>query len=61
MNAVLARVLFDDSGAAIVEYAVITAGLSIVAITALQLMGISLNDLYANEAANWTSAAQSGQ
>jgi Flp pilus assembly pilin Flp len=61
MNAVLSRVLFDDSGAAIVEYAVITAGLSIVAITALQLMGISLNDLYANEAANWTSAAQSGQ
>jgi Flp pilus assembly pilin Flp len=55
------RVLSDDQGAAIAEYALVTAGLSLVAIMALQLMGVSLNSLYAGEAANWTSAAHSGQ
>jgi hypothetical protein len=39
----------------------ITAGLSIVAVVALQLMGAALNSLYAGEAANWSAAAQSGQ
>jgi Flp pilus assembly pilin Flp len=59
--ALIARLLTGDDGAAIVEYAIVTAGLSVVAIAALQLTGVSLNDLYAATAANWTTAAQSGQ
>ena len=55
------RVLADDGGAAIVEYAIITAGISVVAIAALQAMGISLDGLYSNVVANWTSSARSGQ
>jgi Flp pilus assembly pilin Flp len=61
MTSVFARLFVEDDGAAVVEYAIITAGLSVVAVTALQLMGISLNDLYASSAAGWTSAATSGQ
>ena len=61
MIATLARLLTEDDGAAIVEYAIITAGIAIVAVTALQLMGVALNDAYAETAANWSSAAQSGQ
>jgi Flp pilus assembly pilin Flp len=61
MTSALVRLFTEDDGAAVVEYAVITAGISVVAVTALQLMGVSLNDLYASTAANWTSAAQSGQ
>jgi Flp pilus assembly pilin Flp len=61
MTAALWRVLRDDEGAAIVEYGLITAGLSLVAIMALQLMGASLNLLYAGEAANWVYSARSGQ
>jgi Flp pilus assembly pilin Flp len=61
MSVALWRVFSNDEGAAIVEYAIITAGISVVAIMALQLMGISLNNLYAGEAANWSAAAQSGQ
>jgi Flp pilus assembly pilin Flp len=59
--AALKRVFVDDEGAAIVEYALITAGISLVAVVALQAMGLSLNTLYAGEAANWASAAHSGQ
>jgi Flp pilus assembly pilin Flp len=61
MSVALWRVLSNDDGAAIVEYAIITAGISVVAIMALQLMGVSLNGLYAGVAANWSAAAQSGQ
>jgi Flp pilus assembly pilin Flp len=61
MNAALLRVAVDDSGAAIVEYAIITAGISVVAISALQLLGVSINALFAGAAANWTAAALSGQ
>jgi Flp pilus assembly pilin Flp len=55
------RVLVDDDGAAIVEYAIILAGISLVAIGALQTMGVSLNGLYSNVVANWSFTAQSGQ
>jgi Flp pilus assembly pilin Flp len=61
LSAALWRVFREDDGAAIVEYGLITAGISIVAVVALQLMGVSLNSLYASEAANWSAAAQSGQ
>jgi len=54
------RVLVDDGGAAIVEYALITAGISLVAVTALQAMGISLNDLYTSVVSNWGASARSG-
>ena len=55
------RVFVDDGGAAIVEYAILTAGISVVAIAALQAMGLSLDGLYTNVVANWTSTAHSGQ
>ncbi len=57
----LVRLFVDDEGAAMTEYAIITAGISIAALVALQATGLSLNSLYANEAANWASAAHSGQ
>ena len=57
----LARLFAADDGTAMTEYAIITAGISIVALVALQATGLSLNALYANEAANWASAAHSGQ
>jgi Flp pilus assembly pilin Flp len=60
MNAAPFRVLVDDGGAAIVEYALITAGISLVAVTALQAMGISLNDLYMSVVSNWGASARSG-
>jgi Flp pilus assembly pilin Flp len=55
------RVFVDDDGAAVVEYAIILAGISLVAIGALQTMGVSLNGLYSNVVANWSSTAHSGQ
>jgi Flp pilus assembly pilin Flp len=55
------RLFADDEGAALTEYAIITAGISIAALIALQATGISLNLLYSGEAANWASAAHSGQ
>jgi Flp pilus assembly pilin Flp len=61
LSAAFLRAFIEDDGAAIVEYGLITAGISIVAVMALQLMGVSLNSLYAGEAANWSAAAQSGQ
>jgi Flp pilus assembly pilin Flp len=60
MNSVPFRVLVDDGGAAIVEYALITAGISLVAVTALQAMGISLNGLYMSLVANWDLSARNG-
>jgi Flp pilus assembly pilin Flp len=56
-----ARLLRDDDGAAIVEYGIILAGISLSSIVALQMMGISINSLYSNLVANWTSSANSGQ
>jgi Flp pilus assembly pilin Flp len=55
------RLLVDDEGAAMTEYAIITAGISIAALIALQATGLALNLLYSGETANWASAAHSGQ
>ena len=55
------RLLRDDEGAAIVEYGIILAALSVSCITALQLMGVTVSSLYDGLVAHWTSSANSGQ
>ena len=55
------RVLVEDDGVALVEYGVITAAIALVALGSLQMMGITINDLYANLSANWAHSAESGQ
>jgi Flp pilus assembly pilin Flp len=55
------RVLCEDDGVALVEYGVITAAIALVAIGSLQMMGVTINDLFSNLSANWTSSAESGQ
>ncbi len=61
MIASLLRVLRDDDGVALVEYGIITAAISAVAITALQMTGTSLNTLYSDLVSGWTQTANSGQ
>jgi Flp pilus assembly pilin Flp len=58
---VLRRLFADESGATMTEYAIITAGISIAALLALQATGLSLNLLYSGTTSNWLSAAHNGQ
>ena len=46
MRCFLARFLRDDDGATAIEYGLIAALVSVAAITALQQMGSSLNDMF---------------
>jgi Flp pilus assembly pilin Flp len=55
------RVLCEDDGAALVEYGLITAAITVVALGSLQLMGISINTLFTNLSTSWMSSAESGQ
>jgi Flp pilus assembly pilin Flp len=55
------RVLCEDDGVALVEYGLISAVITLVALGTLQLMGLSINDLFTNLTANWSSSAESGQ
>jgi Flp pilus assembly pilin Flp len=55
------RVLCEDDGVALVEYGLITAAITMVALASLQMMGLSINTLFTGLTANWAHAAESGQ
>lgn len=61
MKTAFVHVLADDDGAALVEYGIITAGIALAAMGALQAMGVSIDTLMTNTVAHWSSAARSGQ
>lgn len=46
MSRLLSRFLVDESAATSIEYAIIAVGLSIVILTAVQLVGTNLNKHY---------------
>lgn len=46
MPRLLSEFLVDESGATSIEYAIIAVGLSIVIVTAVQLVGTNLNKHY---------------
>ncbi len=61
MTPALLRALREDDGVALVEYGIITAAIALVAVASLQLMGITINGLFANLTGNWSAAAESGR
>ena len=50
MNKLLANFLKDESGATAIEYGLIAAGIAVVIITAVKLVGTNLNATFANVA-----------
>jgi Flp pilus assembly pilin Flp len=55
------RVLVDDGGAALVEYSLLLAGITLSALVALNAIGNSLQQLFANTTSSYDHWATSGQ
>jgi pilus assembly protein Flp/PilA len=50
MNKVISRFLRDESGATAIEYGLIAAGIAVVIIAAVQLVGSNLNGTFSSVA-----------
>jgi len=50
MKKLVSRFMQDESGATAIEYALIAAGISIVIVTAVNLVGTSLNTVFTSAA-----------
>jgi pilus assembly protein Flp/PilA len=57
MKALVARFISDESGATAIEYGLIAAGIAVVIITAVQLVGTNLNTIFTTIATRLAPAA----
>jgi len=52
MHSLFSRFVKDESGATAIEYGLIAAGISVVILTAVKLVGNNLSNVFTNVAAN---------
>lgn len=57
MKALVTRFISDESGATAIEYGLIAAGIAVVIITAVQLVGTNLNTIFTTIATRLAPAA----